>query len=133
MSILRDDAVRQRVLIVDADRHSFDQLRDEFVQAGCECEVALDLDTARQILSERMMDMIVFNAELPGFDDEAMVEEMAEADPAMRIVIFNGSGDKSRQRRIRRMGASSYLSSASDQAAVVRAVMRVAEEQVAGQ
>ncbi len=125
MRALREEVVRRRLLLVEEDRHNIDELRDAFTERGCECEVALDLETARNILQERMMDLAVINADLPGFDSEAIIQEFKAASPAMALVIYNGTGDKTKQRKFRRMGADSYLSKASDLKAVIRAVANV--------
>jgi DNA-binding response OmpR family regulator len=116
--------VRRRLLLVEDDRHTIDELRDLFTERGYECEVALDLATARNILTERMMDMTVINASLPGVNDEELVRELRARDSAMALVFYNGSKDKTRQRKLRSMGAESYLSNASDLRAVGRAVVK---------
>lgn len=125
MTVLREEVVRRRVLLVEQDRHNIDQLRDAFTEEGCECEVALDLETAGNILGERLMDLAVVNGDLPGFEDEKLIEEFKSRAPAIALVIYNGTGDKTQQRRLRRMGATSYLSKASDLKAVIRAVQKV--------
>lgn len=127
MNVLREEALRRRLLLVEDDRHSIDELRDIFTQQGYECEVALDFATARKILAERMMDLAVVNASLSAVSDEKLVQEFMAHDPSMCLVIYNGTGDKARQRRLRRMGADSYLSEASDLRAVGRAVQKVLE------
>jgi len=125
MGTRREDLIRPRVLLVEQDRHGIDYLRDAFSEQGCECEVALDLSTARSILRVRKMDVVVLNAELPGYADEEVIPEFRQTDPELHIIVYNGTGDKSRQRRYRRMGADSYLSKASDLSAVLRAVGKV--------
>jgi DNA-binding NtrC family response regulator len=124
MRTLRSDPARRRLLIVDTNRRNFDELRDVFTRRGHECEVALDGATARSILAERTMDMVIINVEAAGGDAEEFVVELKEADPDMALVLFNGTSGKTEQRRLRRLGASSCLSKASDLRAVVRAVDR---------
>ncbi|MHC4479702.1 MAG: response regulator [Planctomycetota bacterium] len=125
MSTFREEVIRRRVLLLEDQRHSIDDLRDVFNEKGYECEVALDLDTVWRILGERIMDLVVINARLPGVSDEELIEQLKAHDPEMSIIIYNGTGEKARQRRLRRMGADSYLSKASDLGAVARAVERV--------
>jgi len=128
MRAFREEVVRRRLLLVEQDRHNIDELRDAFAQQGYECEVALDLETARNILQERMMDLAVVNADLPEFDSEAIIEEFKGDRPEMLLVVYNGVRDRTEQRRFRRMGADSYLSEASDLKAVVRAVVNVLQK-----
>ncbi len=115
--------IRRRLLLVEEDRHSIDELRDLFTEHGYECEVALDLGTARSILGVRMMDLAAVNAALPGVNDEEVIREFHERDRAMSLVIYNGTSDKARQRKLRSMGAGSYLSKAGDLKAVAKAVI----------
>ncbi|KPK59911.1 MAG: hypothetical protein AMK73_08395 [Planctomycetes bacterium SM23_32] len=128
MQLLREAVVRHRILLLEDDRHSIDELRDVFGERGYECEVALDLETARSILDNRMMDVAVINRAMLDLDDRAIIRELKERDPHMKPVIYNGVKDKTHQRKMRRLGAASYLSSASDIAAVGRAVQRIIEE-----
>lgn len=128
MSTLTHYSASRRLLIVEGDRHNFDELRDYCVEMGYECEVALDPDTALGILTERQMDLAVVNAELSD-DDEELIQGFKTANPEVALVIFNGTGKKSEQRRFRRMGASSYLSASSDLGAVIRAIERTLTEQ----
>ncbi len=119
-----------RLLIVENDRHSFDELRAAFAEEGLECEVALDLETALSILDERHMDLAVVNAQLAEGDDEGLIESLHGKCPGLRLVLYEGTAERARRRRLRRMGADSYLTTASDLGAVVRAATRVMREKL---
>jgi len=119
----REPVIRRRLLLVEEDRHSIDELRDLFTERGYECEGALDLATARSILNDRMMDLTAVNAALPGVNDEEIIREFHERDRTMSLVVYNGTSDKARQRKLRSMGADSYLSKAGDLKAVAKAVI----------
>jgi ActR/RegA family two-component response regulator len=125
MSAFRDEPTAQRLLLVEEDRHAIDDLRDEFSTEGYECEVALDIETARSILQGRLMDVAVINLSLVAASDEGLVEELKAYNQEMRIVLYNGTAEKAEQRKLRRMGADSYLSEASDLSAVARAAQRL--------
>lgn len=118
-------ADRLRLLIVEEDRRSYDELRGALMELGYECEVALDMETARTVIGERRMGMAVVNVQMAEKPEEELIREFKEASPGIRLVFYNGTTDKTRQRRLRRVGADSYLSTASDLGAVVRAVERV--------
>lgn len=124
MAALQPEAVQRRLLLLEEDRHNIDDLRDAFFQLGYECEVVLDLATGRTILAERRMDIIVINAKVLGGREEKVLAELKAEAPAMRVVIYNGTKAKARQRRLRRLGADSYLSAASDMSSVVRSVQK---------
>jgi DNA-binding NarL/FixJ family response regulator len=70
------------------------------------------------------MDLIAANAELAE-DDESLIEQFKEACPPAGLVVYNGTCEKTEQRRLRRVGADSYMSEASDLSAVIRAIERV--------
>lgn len=116
--------VAPRVLTVVADRRQIEELRNLLGGAGIECEVALDLKTARHVLSTRRMDLVLVDLSLLDVKAASLIEELKNWNHDMRLVLFNGVKEKSEQRRMRRMGADSYLSKASDLRAVARAVER---------
>ncbi len=121
----REEVVQRRLLLVEEDRHSIDALRDVFSDWGLECEVTLEMDTARNILLNRMMDVVVVNAALSGLKEETLIKELRAGSAEMLIVVYNGTTNRARQRRLRRLGADSYLSKTSDLNAVVRAVQKL--------
>ncbi len=119
-----------RLLIVEADRRSFDELREAMIQDGHECEVALDLETARAILQERRMDIAVLNLQLAEQEEEELLAELKDMDPSMRVVLYNGTAEERRRRRLRRRGVDSYITTASDLTAVIRSIRRVIREKL---
>lgn len=125
MATSRKKVVIRRLLLVEDERHTIDELRDAFAEGGYECEVALDFATARHILQERIMDLAVVNSTLVDMPDDHLIRELKSSNPAMSLVIYNGMANKARQRTLRRMGADSYLSKASDVHTVLRAVRKV--------
>jgi len=122
-------ALSRRLLLVEVDRHNIDDLRDAFGQLGYECEVALELDTARAILRERRMGMAVINARAIEIKEEVLIEELKGIAPHLLLVIYNGTESKIRQRKLRRLGADSYLSAGNEMRAVVRSVRRLFEQE----
>ena len=127
MATLHEHAARMRLLILEEDRHNIDELRDFFSAQGCECEVALDLETARRILSERVMEIAAVNVQTARISEEDLIRDFRSRVPSLSLVLYNGTGKKSLQRRLRRLGADSCLSKKSDLESVVRAIARVLE------
>ena len=127
MNNMREDVTGSRLLLVEEDRHSIDALRAVFSEWGLECEVTLELGTARNILEHRMMDLVVVNVSLSSVKDETLIKELHAGNPDMLVVIYNGTSNRARQRRLRRLGADSYLSKTSDLNSVVRAVQKLLE------
>lgn len=128
MRLSQRQAGGSRLLLVEQDPHVIDELRDHFSGPMFECEVALNIDTAWQVLKERQMDAIVIDAADESIDMDDIPEiipELKEEDEEMKVVIFNGISNKKNQRKMRRLGADGYLSQKSDLSAVVRSVRRV--------
>jgi len=127
MSMIPGQSLRRRLLIVEQNRHSFDELRDLLSALGHECEVTLDLDTALSILGERRIDLVVINAAICQMTDEKLIGALKAGSSRTALVIYNGTSNKARQRRLRRLGAAAYLSKSSNLKAVARAAQRVLE------
>ena len=116
-----------RLLIVEDARHVIDDLRDAFTGSRFECEVALDIRTALDILAERHMDAVVVDARLVPAGRCAvpdLIGQLKSLAPLARVVIFNGVTSSVTQRRLRRLGADGYLSKNSDLASVERSIRR---------
>jgi len=120
---------QRRLLLLESDRRSFDELREALMRKGYECEVALDLETARRIVAERRMAAAALNVQVAAIPEEDLIAELRQRWPGMRLILYNGTAEKTRKRRLRRAGADSYLGPGADPAAVVRAIERVLADQ----
>ena len=116
---------RMRLLKQEHERHTIEGLRELFGERGFECEVALSLPTARRILRERRMDIAVLNSSVDDVDEIDLIGELRAKYPRMKLVVYQGVKDKTHQRRMRNLGADSYLSESSDLGALARAATRV--------
>lgn len=128
MGVSAHESSRLRLLVVENARHIIDELRDAFAGGRSECEVALDIQTARAILAERRMDAIIVDARTVSAGRSRisdLIKQFKALDASMKIVIFNGGTSTLTQRRLRRLGADGYLSRKSDLKAVERSVRRV--------
>lgn len=117
-----------RVLVVENDRERVQELRTLFSQEGCECEVALDLETAVDIVSERRMEAVAVDLSTDGVDADEALDVLGKDESEHGLVFFNGSTDDSTQRGYRRKGADSYLSHKSSLKKVVNSTCRAMEE-----
>lgn len=133
MRLSQRQAGGSRLLLVEQDPHVIDELRDHFGGPMFECEVALNMETAWQVLQERKMDATIIDAadESVDMDDiPDIIPKLKEQNEEMKIVIFNGVSNKKNQRKMRRLGADGYLSDKSDLSAVVRSVRRVLDQEI---
>jgi DNA-binding NtrC family response regulator len=112
-------------LVIEDDPHCIKKLRRLFSGNELECEVALNMDTADQVLAERKMEAVVVDLTLDGIEEDGVIEKFKAPDTDRGLILFNGDTKKSVQRRYRRRGADSYLSEKSDLKAVARATRRV--------
>jgi len=120
-----------RLLVVEHDAHVIDELREHFGGREFECEVAINVGTARRILAERRMDAIVLDAtveSMPRGGVPRLLKDLRAAYPEMRIIVFNGVARKATQRRMRRLGAEGYLSRNSNTKALARSVRRIMDQ-----
>ena len=123
--MLRKGARPRRLLIIEENRRFYDDLREALVAQGAECEVALDFGTASGILAERRMDLAVVNTDLTPGPDEELIRVLKARAPRMRLVLYHGTAPQKERRRLRRLGADSYLTGVRDPADILRAVERV--------
>jgi len=117
-----------RLLLIEHAPHVIDELREMFDGPEFDCEVALSVKCAFEILQERRMDAVIVDADFDGASGGsigAVIRRLKEKDPALKVVIFNGVTPKAAQRRLRRMGADGYLSKKSDTEAISKSVRRV--------
>jgi len=117
-----------RLVLLEDKPKWIEQLQERFTPPEFECEVALTVKTARDIIAERHMDALVVDAaveSIPRGGLGALVEEMKAAAPHTKVIVFNGATAKAMQRRVRRLGADGYLSKRSDLKALERSVRRI--------
>jgi DNA-binding response OmpR family regulator len=57
--------IRRRVLIIESDRRTVDELQERFERHGLEAEVALSASVGIDILAERRMDAAVVESMRP--------------------------------------------------------------------
>ncbi len=115
--------LRCRVLIIDGDRRTVDQLQDQFERDGFEPEVALSGDVGLSIVGERRMNAAVLDASMGKEDDWNLLRDLKRRDPSLPVVLINGP--KGESAVARRAGAARYVSSPVDPAKVISAVCQI--------
>jgi len=127
----RSEDAGARLLLVEPNRHAIDDLRGAFAGREFEWEFAVNVQTARRILKQRRMDVLVLDGQLDHVASggvPALIGELKRGCPWLKVVVFNGVTDRAQQRRMRRLGADGYLSRKSDLSALIRCVRRVLGE-----
>ena len=117
--------LRPRVLIIEADRRTVDELQERFERHGYEAEVALSAAVGLDILAERRMDAAVVDAELESKDKWPLLRRLKQQAPDLPVVLINGWKAKGISKLARRAGASRFLSSPVDAERVIDAISAV--------
>ncbi len=116
---------RPRVLIIDKDRRTVDQLQEHFIQRGCEAEVALSASVGLSILEKRRMSAAILNAHLGHESNWNLVRRIRASDPKLPLVLFNGANVKGLSREARRAGVTRFLLQPSEIETVLSETMEV--------
>lgn len=101
---------RPRILIIDEDRRTVDELQERFTRSGFEAEVALSGTVGLSIVEERRMTAAVLSARLGHMEDWALVRRLREHDPRLPLVLFNAPKVKGMSREGRRAGVTKFIS-----------------------
>jgi len=126
---------RRRVLIIDRNRRTVDELQERFVKSGYEAEVALSALVGLSIISTRKMDVAVLNAALGHEEDWELVKRLKKHDPHLPLVLFNpsrasgsngASTDKGLSKEARRAGVERFINTPLDPDLVLAEAEKVA-------
>ena len=116
---------RPRVLIIEPDRRTVDELQERFEHYGFEAEVALSATVGLNILSERRMDAAVIDAGMDTQEEWGLLKSLKEVDPELPVVMINGKKKQGISKVARRAGAARFLSSPVDPEKVILALSDV--------
>ena len=117
--------VRDRVLIIEEDRRTVDQLQEHLEVMGYEAEVALSGRIGLAIVTERKMSAAVLDANVDGGEAWDILRAIKRKDPDLLVVLINGRARKGESRMARRAGATRFMRSPSDPEKVIHAVHQV--------
>ena len=116
---------RPRVLIIETDRRTVDELQERFERHGFEAEVALSASVGLTILGERQMDAAVLDARLEQNGEWELLRSVKEIAPGLPVVMINGDKLKGIAKIARRAGAARFLPSPVDPEEVIVALSDV--------
>jgi len=116
---------RPRVLIIEEDRRTVDELQDRFERGGFEAEVALSGEVGLSIIAERKMNVAVVDAQREEARDWQLLKDLKESDPGLHVILINGIKGRGMWRVARRAGAARFLSSPVNPDKVVTAATQV--------
>ncbi len=117
-----------RVLLVGRDFYQINTIRAHLSELDLECESVMDIDTARQVLSSRFMDVMALDSTLESPDTgrlRDLLEGFKSDHAGTSIVVYNGVSNRTLKRRLRRHGADGYISTNNDMKSVAASIRRV--------
>jgi len=97
-----------RVLVVDDEESICTVLARTLAPLGYPVDVALDADSALDVMKERRADVALVDIRMPGRDGAWLIEQIQNAYPATAIIIVTGIQDLD-PRLTLRPGVVSYL------------------------
>ena len=116
---------RQRVLIIDEDRRTVDELQEKFNQSGFEAEVALSGPVGLSIIEERYMAAAVLSAKIANEETWELVKMLKESDPKLPVVLFNAPKVKGLSKVARRAGAAKFIATPADAQTILSETVKV--------
>ncbi len=119
---------KHRVLLVGRDAYQINAISEHLSAPVVECEAVMNVETAKNVLSCRSMDVMVIDSALGSPDKKTMqqlFEGLRPRSGKIKIVVYNGVCNRTLQRQIRRLGADGYLSSKNNMKSVAGSVKRI--------
>ena len=125
LELTGENTLNLRVLIIESDRRTVDELQERFERYGIEAEVALSASVGLDILSERQMDAAIVDAELEEHEKWPLLTSLRQKAPTVPVVMINGWKKKGISKLARRAGAARFLASPVDAEKVITAISDV--------
>lgn len=113
---------RARILIVEDERQTVDELRDHLELHGYETEVALTVPISLSIVEERKMDLAVVGEELQGVSGLDILHKLKELSPSLKVVLMTAQKSKRYQASLVKSGAEGVLTQPLDRDSALKLV-----------
>jgi two-component system, cell cycle response regulator len=97
------------VLLVDDERFARTVYSDYLRGAGCQVQVAEDMEAALAALRQRRFDVLLTDIILPGADGLELLAQAKQLDPAMEALVITALDRVDTAVRAMKTGASDYL------------------------
>jgi len=111
-----------RILIVEDERQTVDELRDLFELYGYETEVALNKQVAVTILQERSMDVAIVSTLVQGVPGVEILHEIKKYYATMPIIMISCQKLKRAESSFLKAGASVFLLKPLDHATILQTI-----------
>ncbi|QOP42463.1 response regulator [Sulfurimonas sediminis] len=114
-----------RILIVEDSRVINNTLTSRLQEKGFNCLQSYDLATARDILQNNDITLVILDLHLPDGEGEDLIEEIKEANKATKIVIFTSENDLLRRDELFRLGILDYLLKGKNANLTVKEILNI--------
>ncbi len=101
---------KTRVLVVEDDRNTAFTISQLLTrQFSVEVDTALDIASARELLSRENYDVVTLDYQLPDGDGLCLLDDIKRAGNHARAIVITGHGDEQVADRAFRAGALAYI------------------------
>ncbi len=97
----------------------------QFNIPGLEFSEAMDGDTARNLIMAKDFDLLILDVNMPGFHAFGFIEEIKQAKPELRILVFSMNPEESFAHRFIKLGVNGYLNKNALPATFISAVQKI--------
>lgn len=111
-----------RILIIEDERQTVDELRDHLESCGYETEVALTAPVGISVLEERKMDLVVIGENVHEISGLDILSKLKELSPGLKAVMMTPQRSKRYQASLLRSGARGVLTQPLDKTASLRMI-----------
>ena len=103
-----------RILIIEDERQTVDELRDHLESYGYETEVALTAPVGVSVQEERKMDLVVIGEDVHETSGLDILSKLKELAPGLKAVLMTSQKSKRYQASLLKLGAQGVLTQPLD-------------------
>jgi len=107
--VLASETEQPQVLVVDDDQDFSDILAMSFKRKGYECQIAHNVDEARELMAQQQYDYATLDLRMPGPSGLTLIEDLIAHSPGIRIVVLTGYAGINTAVEAIKLGAAHYL------------------------
>ncbi|MCP4366265.1 MAG: response regulator [Planctomycetes bacterium] len=121
-----------RIVIVEDERQTVDELRDHLELYGYETEVALTASVGLGIIEERKMDVAIIGEDVREVSGLEILGKLRELDPDVKVVMMTGQKSKRYRSSLLKSGAQGVLGQPLDKASSLAVIEGVLKRSLSG-
>lgn len=111
-----------KVLLVDDEEEFVKTLAERIEMRDLKSDVALNGESALEIMDEAPSDVMVLDLKMPGIDGLEVLRRTKKAYPGVQIIMLTGHGSEKDEQEARRLGVFEYLKKPVDLEKLMRTI-----------